>query len=118
MRRSGDLNLVFTAETRRRGVMPSGIQTGDVENGTAQRQKRTKTLAQRVSVGKEGKTIRTAKGAALCLWQTLRATLREIFDETAYDRFLARAGAPRSIGTYREFLREREEAMVRKPRCC
>jgi hypothetical protein len=50
--------------------------------------------------------------------QTVVAMIREIFDESAYDRFLARVGASRSIHSYREFLREREEAMVRKPRCC
>jgi Selenoprotein, putative len=46
------------------------------------------------------------------------AALREIFDESAYERFLARTRAARSVVSYREFLREREAAVVRKPRCC
>jgi hypothetical protein len=50
--------------------------------------------------------------------QTIRATLREIFDESAYDRFLLRTHASRSIASYREFTRERDAAMVKKPRCC
>jgi hypothetical protein len=48
----------------------------------------------------------------------IRATLREIFDESAYDRFLLRTQAPRSVGSYRAFTRERDAAMVKKPRCC
>jgi hypothetical protein len=51
------------------------------------------------------------------LW-TLRAALREIFDESAYDRFLSRTDAARSAESYREFLRERESILARKPRCC
>lgn len=50
--------------------------------------------------------------------QTLVAAIREIFDESAYDRFLARTGASRSTATYRQFLREQEEVILRKPRCC
>jgi len=48
----------------------------------------------------------------------IRATLREIFDESAYDRFLLRTHASRSIASYREFTRERDAAMLKKPRCC
>jgi hypothetical protein len=50
--------------------------------------------------------------------QTVRAALREIFDESAYDRFLLRTHASRSVASYREFARERDAAMVKKPRCC
>jgi hypothetical protein len=52
------------------------------------------------------------------LIQTLRAVVREIFDESAYDRFLLRTRASRSVASYREFTRERDAAMVKKPRCC
>jgi hypothetical protein len=45
-------------------------------------------------------------------------TIREIFDESAYDRFLVRTGMNRSVDSYREFVREGEAAMSRKPRCC
>jgi hypothetical protein len=50
--------------------------------------------------------------------QTIRATLREIFDESAYDRFLLCTHASRSIASYRAFTRERDAAMLKKPRCC
>ena len=46
------------------------------------------------------------------------ATLREIFDESAYTRFLARAGASASRESYEEFLKENETARLKKPRCC
>jgi hypothetical protein len=46
------------------------------------------------------------------------AALREIFDESAYDRFLLRMQLARSAESYREFLRERESIVARKPRCC
>ncbi len=52
------------------------------------------------------------------LFQTIRVTLREIFDENAYDRFLLRTSKARSIGSYREFMREREAGMAKRPRCC
>jgi hypothetical protein len=50
--------------------------------------------------------------------RTLRATLREIFDESAYDRFLLRTHASRSVASYGAFTRERDAAMQKKPRCC
>ncbi len=50
--------------------------------------------------------------------QTLVAALREIFDESAYDRFLLRTHSARSVESYREFSREREATAARRPRCC
>jgi hypothetical protein len=50
--------------------------------------------------------------------QIVRATLREIFDESAYDRFLLRTKLPRSVTSYRDFARERDAALLKKPRCC
>jgi hypothetical protein len=49
---------------------------------------------------------------------TLRAVFREIFDESAYDRFLLRTHASRSVASYRDFTRERDAALLKKPRCC
>jgi len=46
------------------------------------------------------------------------ATLREIFDESAYARYLARAGERASRESYAAFLRENETARLKKPRCC
>jgi hypothetical protein len=48
----------------------------------------------------------------------LVAALREIFDESAYARFLDRQRATSSPIAYAEFLRESEIAKARRPRCC
>jgi hypothetical protein len=53
------------------------------------------------------------KAAALLL-----ATLREIFDESAYARFLARRGLGASRQSYQEFLRDSRLQRERQPRCC
>jgi len=51
-------------------------------------------------------------------FKVLIATLREIFDENAFERFLIRTGNVASVESYRAFLQEREAGMARKPRCC
>ena len=51
-------------------------------------------------------------------WNTFMATLREIFDEAAYARFLERAGMDSSSAAYAAFRREFEEGKVRRPKCC
>ena len=51
-------------------------------------------------------------------FQTLCAVLREIFDESAYSRFLARRGVASSVTAYADFLRETEQGRARRPRCC
>ena len=48
----------------------------------------------------------------------LLATLREIFDEAAYERFLSRKQAPSSTKAYAAFRQESEEARTRRPKCC
>ena len=50
--------------------------------------------------------------------QILIATLREIFDEAAYARFLQRHPMKSSPQAYAHFLRERESAAARRIRCC
>jgi hypothetical protein len=52
------------------------------------------------------------------MWHVLVATLREIFDETAYARFLTRAGMAPSAESYAAFRLEFEEAKMRRPKCC
>ncbi|HZR57689.1 MAG TPA: hypothetical protein VFA74_12505 [Terriglobales bacterium] len=54
-----------------------------------------------------------SKFLALCL-----AALREIFDESAYARFLQRQNIVSSKESYAAFLRENELAKARRPRCC
>lgn len=46
------------------------------------------------------------------------ATLREIFDEAAYSRFLERRQMPSSAAAYAAFWRERESTHSRRPKCC
>jgi hypothetical protein len=93
MKASGDQQDKFTAETRSRG----------------EDQKFT-TEARRHG-GRSGDLL-------LKMMQTMKAMLREIFDESAYDRFLLRTHASRSVASYRAFTQERDAAMVKTPRCC
>ena len=51
-------------------------------------------------------------------FQIAGAALREIFDEAAYARFLARTGQPSTRAAYAGFLRERAASQERRPRCC
>jgi hypothetical protein len=46
------------------------------------------------------------------------AILREIFDESAYQRFLDRARLQSSPSAYALFQRENEQAKSQRPRCC
>lgn len=55
---------------------------------------------------------------ARLFFQVLLATLREIFDENAYQRYLLRTGNTSSVQSYREFQREREAGMTNRPKCC
>lgn len=48
----------------------------------------------------------------------VHATLREIFDEASYTRFLQRTQSESSTEAYASFCRERELSRERRPRCC
>jgi hypothetical protein len=48
----------------------------------------------------------------------LVAALREIFEESAYERFLVRAQVASSPAAYRDFLYETSEAKARRLKCC
>lgn len=68
---------------------------------------------------------RTDKGKASAIrafiaqpFTVLVAALREIFDESAYERFLARQRIQSSPDAYGDFLRESEAARARRPKCC
>jgi len=56
--------------------------------------------------------------AAIQACRVLNAALHEIFDESAYERFLTRTDVARSKASYRLFLREKEASLASKPRCC
>ena len=49
---------------------------------------------------------------------TVLATLREIFDESAYTRYLEKHQLRSSREAYAGFLREHELVKARRPRCC
>jgi hypothetical protein len=46
------------------------------------------------------------------------ATVREIFDESAYQRFLSQRQLGSSRATYALFLGEQETRRARQPKCC
>jgi hypothetical protein len=48
----------------------------------------------------------------------LLATVREIFDESAYQRFLSQRQLGSSRASYALFLREQETRRARQPKCC
>ncbi len=50
--------------------------------------------------------------------QLLLATLREIFEESAYERFLERRGCASSREAYAAFLHETQHVRERRARCC
>jgi hypothetical protein len=51
-------------------------------------------------------------------WRVLQSMLREIFDESAYARFLARRHLASSSHAYAEFLAESGQYRERRPHCC
>jgi len=62
-------------------------------------------------------------GASVPAWFVATTTLllsafREIFDESAYSRFLARHGMASCPSAYAAFLREQEGSKARRPKCC
>ena len=93
MKASGDQQDKLTAETRSR------------------RENQKLTTETRRHGGRSGDLL-------LKMMQTMKAMLREIFDESTYDRFLLRTHASRSVASYRAFTQERDAAMVKKLRCC
>jgi hypothetical protein len=48
----------------------------------------------------------------------IQAILQEIFDESAYQRFLDRTRLQSSSNAYATFRKENEQAKSRRPRCC
>jgi len=49
---------------------------------------------------------------------TLVSAIREIFDESAYARFLRRTQMTSCTQSYAAFRHEHEELKARRPRCC
>jgi hypothetical protein len=58
------------------------------------------------------------RAALVHAWKLLGATLLQIFDESAYRRFLLRTNLKSSRHAYSRFRKEMEETGCRNPRCC
>jgi len=58
--------------------------------------------------------MKVLRKSASLLW----AALEEIFEESAYRRFLQRNQVASSRQAYAAFLREQEFSKARRPRCC
>jgi hypothetical protein len=130
MKASGDRGNELTLETRRRGEETSkhlateARRHGEVEGentrfGPDYVQPTRQASERAFSRAEKDKEIWASAPAVFRrLILTLRAVLREIFDESAYDRFLLRTHTSRSVASYRDFTRERDAAILKKPMCC
>jgi hypothetical protein len=52
------------------------------------------------------------------VFEIVVGALREIFDESAYTRFLDLHQIPPNRDSYAAFLREQEAGKARRPKCC
>jgi hypothetical protein len=74
----------------------------------------------------QAKTLRAMANAILAAivrsfarsFTVFAAALQEIFDESAYQRFLDRTHLQSSSQAYAIFRKESEQAKSRRPRCC
>ncbi len=60
------------------------------------------------------KPVRSLRKPLSILW----LTIREIFDENAYERYLQAARLNSSPQAYARFIEERAVTQSRRPRCC
>jgi hypothetical protein len=87
-------------------------------HATASRRTPALSVPRHTASGSSYETLKDFFPRLKSAMRTLRAALREIFDESAYDRFLLRTKAVHSVESYRAFLCEREDSIAQKPRCC
>jgi hypothetical protein len=109
--KSGDRKSELTAETRTPGEERSEHLTTEARRHGESR--RSNDFPDHPITRSLSASVRFRK-----VTQTIRAVVREIFDESAYDRFLLRTQASRSVASYRDFTHERDAEMAKKPRCC
>ena len=50
--------------------------------------------------------------------EVIATVLQEVFDESAYRRFLVRGNLASSAASYAAFWVEQEQSRARRPRCC
>jgi hypothetical protein len=51
-------------------------------------------------------------------FEIVAGMLQEVFDESAYRRFLVRGNLAASAASYAAFWAEQEKSRARRPRCC
>lgn len=60
------------------------------------------------------KSVRAIAG----FFEVIASVLQEVFDESAYRRFLVRGNLAASAASYAAFWAEQEKSRARRPRCC
>ena len=60
------------------------------------------------------KSVRAIAG----FFEVIAGVLQEVFDESAYRRFLLRGNFASSAASYAAFCAEQEKSRARRPRCC
>jgi hypothetical protein len=86
-------------------------QLGATAPGCSGERSSTRSFALESQASSFANWLRLAAGLAL-------STLREIFDESAYARFLGKNNLRSCPGAYGLFLREQESIKARHPKCC
>jgi type VI protein secretion system component VasK len=72
---------------------------------------KSKTTVARAMIAK---SVRAIAG----FLEILAGVLQEVFDESAYRRFLLRGNFASSAASYAAFCAEQEKSRARRPRCC
>lgn len=78
-------------------------------------------MSQRADLGMQvvvSNSLGPVKAGFVRVFRLAHEVLREIFDEAAYSRYLARHALASSTDTYGAFLREADQTLEHKPRCC
>ena len=116
MKRSGDLLIARDRVIGRAACICHPERAG--AHATASRRTPKALVAVHVASGSSHDAFLSLRRLCQDAWTVLLAALREIFDESAYDRFLLRTQRQRSIESYRVFMVERDAAAATRPRCC
>jgi hypothetical protein len=74
--------------------------------------------AARIDKARPNKVLAVIVGSLTGLFATSVAVLKEIFDESAYQRFLDRNHQESSPNAYAVFRQENEQSKSRRPKCC
>lgn len=74
----------------------------------------TMTIKTRTTRSIIAKSVRAIEG----FFEIVAGVLQEVFDESAYRRFLVRGNLAASAASYAAFWAEQEKSRARRPRCC